>query len=592
MKTTLEIIAERAEQLFSESRDILIHSQIPVVRSLADNVPTTLEENGKKVNVVFAGQYGAGKSSLLKYITGLDIKTGGGITTDKVSYYDWHGVNIVDTPGIVTQGRKDHDAITYNAVASADLLIFVMTAEGFPPELAEAFQKMAFDQGKSHEMMLVVNKMKMTALGNVAEQQKIIFDGNIHPVVDPLNEDDLYVSYIDLKSYESYLDPNKQKHAEKFLRDSGMTLFYEKIEKFLADKKFMGSRTTNLYVLSQILSEALANQNLGDKYSDAALLKAQQRRKLLVDARFHVMERGMIAVRHELENIYKIGNDIAGKLTSKDSAETINSQLKDKQREMEDCAMKAANALQKVFDDELNILISEIENLDNSTFSIQLRDSLKRDLEQIKISHINAEIPQSVRESIEGFGDWLIKSATTKVVKAADATSKASKVAETGEKASKVAKAGRKASEYSGTQAHEWVKKVGHFFDHKFQSGEAVKYTEYIGKAGKCLKCVGTVLTVVMPFVDWYNDAAAEKSLRESRSKIRGFFNDFASDIESELKNYINEFSEEYLDPNIDFQDSQMQEIRSASKKQNEESKMLEDKKKAVDQLIEEIHNT
>ena len=86
----------------------------------------------EKIRLVFAGQYSAGKSSILKMLTGrTDITVGADITTQHTHVYDWNGMEVVDTPGIHTQLRPDHDAISYEAIASADMLVFVITNELF-----------------------------------------------------------------------------------------------------------------------------------------------------------------------------------------------------------------------------------------------------------------------------------------------------------------------------------------------------------------------------------------------------------------------------------------------------------------------------
>ena len=84
--------------------------------------------------------------------------------------YDWSGIEVTDTPGIHTEKRPDHDKLSYDAIASADMLVFVVTNELFDSNLAEHFRKLAIDQDKAGEMILVVNKMTRTARGNTPEQ--------------------------------------------------------------------------------------------------------------------------------------------------------------------------------------------------------------------------------------------------------------------------------------------------------------------------------------------------------------------------------------------------------------------------------------
>lgn len=57
-----------------------------------------------------------------------DVEVGAAITTDRATSYPWDGVEVIDTPGIHTELRPDHDATSYEAIAAADLLVFVITA--------------------------------------------------------------------------------------------------------------------------------------------------------------------------------------------------------------------------------------------------------------------------------------------------------------------------------------------------------------------------------------------------------------------------------------------------------------------------------
>ena len=117
------------------SRELLARVAVTVegapserVRLLADRLPASVTPDDGAVSVVFAGQYGAGKSSILKVLTGReDVAIGAGITTGEVCEYDWSGIRVVDTPGIHTELRPDHDAAAYEAVVAADLLVFVVS---------------------------------------------------------------------------------------------------------------------------------------------------------------------------------------------------------------------------------------------------------------------------------------------------------------------------------------------------------------------------------------------------------------------------------------------------------------------------------
>lgn len=69
-KTYFEKYNSEAQELFKEIKDVLNNSENPEVKSKASQIPSSLYSDNKKINVVFAGQYSAGKSSLLSILTG------------------------------------------------------------------------------------------------------------------------------------------------------------------------------------------------------------------------------------------------------------------------------------------------------------------------------------------------------------------------------------------------------------------------------------------------------------------------------------------------------------------------------------------
>ncbi|MBQ7628819.1 MAG: GTPase domain-containing protein [Selenomonadaceae bacterium] len=107
-------------------------------------------------------------------LTGEDVEVCAAITTQNFTPYEWHGLEIIDTPGIHTELRPDHDEITYDQINHAALLIFVITNEGFSDRMGKHFFNLAVEQKRLKNMVLVVNKMDRTQLGNVPEQQQVI----------------------------------------------------------------------------------------------------------------------------------------------------------------------------------------------------------------------------------------------------------------------------------------------------------------------------------------------------------------------------------------------------------------------------------
>ena len=182
-------------EILESAKRALLESRQGEVRGLVNHLPDPDGERERPITLAFAGQYSAGKSTLLRALTGLeDIPTGAGITTEETRTLDWNGVQVVDTPGIHTSLRPDHDTISYEAISQADLLVFVITNELFDSHLGDHFRKLAIDREKGHETILIVNKMDRTADGNTPETRETITDALREPLA-PFTPEDLSITF-------------------------------------------------------------------------------------------------------------------------------------------------------------------------------------------------------------------------------------------------------------------------------------------------------------------------------------------------------------------------------------------------------------
>ncbi len=96
-----------------------------------------------KLTIAFIGQYNAGKSTLIKTLTGdPTVRISAEICTDQVTEYPWQDVLLLDSPGIYA-GKTDHDEITLDRISKCDLLVFVVPNELFNPQGGAFFKKVA-----------------------------------------------------------------------------------------------------------------------------------------------------------------------------------------------------------------------------------------------------------------------------------------------------------------------------------------------------------------------------------------------------------------------------------------------------------------
>ena len=569
----IEQLSQNAQTLFSDARKAFSTSSSVKLKERSKFVPRTFVDEDKKVRIVFVGQYSAGKSSILSILTGQHLEVGQGVTTGKCHFLDWNGIEVVDTPGIHTQKRPDHDEITYNAMSEADLIVFVCTAEGFSKGLGAHFRKLLVEKGKGNEMMLVFNKMEDSLYGNTKEGQEEFFKCDVEPVISPeFTAEDLYVTYIDTYCYQDSLEADGE-DKDQLLEMSGYPNLFNNINKFVEKKKVLGKCTTSLYKLEQMLSEALAEFKTGDVCVDGSLNLLNQQRKALVEAKEHIKTESYNIVRRNTQEVRNWGYEIANQLSSSDNEKTVNDRLQEKYKETDSVYGKAAKELEEVIQLENDSLQKYAEKLEKSEFAETLKSAIERKIGDIKMSKKTSSKLVSGARQAEEAGKWLSKFAT-------------------GNKAGTGWNAIFKLGAYSGSDAHQVVLKVGHFFGHKFKPWEAVKTASKIGKFGKILGVGGALLGVGLQIWDDHQENEAEQQLIAYRSDIRNTFGEAANVIDMRFDEETQTWIEDNLQPKINEIDSQIKEIEDEQNIKDNEFALYSQLLQRTRMLINEVQNS
>lgn len=566
----LSKISSDVKDLFCESRKVLKKSSLAKLRTMAEFVPNRFIDEDKKIRIVFAGQYSAGKSSILSHMTGQNLEIGQGVTTSKCCFLDWNGIEVVDSPGIHTQKRPDHDKITYDAMAEADLIVFVCTVEGFSKGLGAHFRKLLVEKGKGNEMMLVFNKMESSEYGNTEEGQKVFFEKDVRPVISPeFSADDLYISYIDTYAYEDSLDAEGEE-KEELLKISGYEQFYANVNEFIEDKKVLGKCTTSLYKLEQMLSEAMSEFKSGDICTDGSLNLLNQQRRMLVESRDNIKTKAYSIVRQNTQDVRNWGFDIANVLTSSDTQDDVNAKLKVKYDEVNTVYEKAAKEIESIINLENDRLRKKIEQLEQSEFVCNLKSAIEKRIGEIKINDKTHNRLKEVASGTKNVGEWLSKMAT-------------------GPNAASGWNAIFKLGTYSGSKAHKVVLEVGHFFGKKFKPWEAVKITGKIGKFGKVVGVGGALIGVAIQIWEDKQEKKVEKQLLEYRSGIRNMFTEAANVIDMQFDEDTQTWVAENLDPKIQEIDKNIELIEQSVNNQQQEYEEYRNLLKRTRELITQV---
>ena len=558
--------------LLFRSRQCLATAPSEKMQMLAGRIPAEILSSDKSVNLVFAGQYSAGKSSIMKVRTGREyIAIGAGITTEKTHTYDWGGITVVDTPGVHTQLRPDHDEITYRAIAGADLLVFVVTNELFDSHLAKHFRNLAIERDKAHEMMLVVNKMRRCAKGNSQEAQNVIRE-DLRKVLAPFTPEDLRTTFIDAEAALESKTETDGEIAKILLKKSGVDGFTQELNRFVREKGLSSRYTTALYSLEQILQEALASESTGDKDIDALEELLLQRRRALLDTQDRIPR----AVEGEIQNassqIRQEGRKVADMINGSADQKAVDQELQAAQDRVQNLAEQLEKSIQVVIGKHMKALDDRVGDIANSELAKELLPRLVHRIEQASISPEAMKNLKKASDISSKLGEFLVRNSFTP---------------KTGTLGGLF-----KLNQYSGTATHVAVKAVGKFFGKSFKPWEAVKWTRTVANVGRVFAVAGTVLTFVLQIKEDADAAQLEVDLRESRSAVRSGFNDAAHVIEMHFDKATQSFVSSAISSEIENVDSQLDELRNLQQTRSDLFQNLLGLLEETRELIKSIHST
>lgn len=529
-------------------------------------LPTDVFDNQKPISLVFAGQYSAGKSTLIKSLTGIDtIEIGEGITTQEVQEYEWNGIKIIDTPGIHTTLRPDHDEKSYKAISEADMLVYVITHNLFDPYIGQKFQELLIDKEKAGEMILVVNKM--ADVGNTPEMQQIKLE-DLRKVTADYSPEYLRTCFVDGKSYLKALSSDKTNSRERLIERSNYDVLVDTINKFVAEKHISAKLTTAIYKIYDVLQLAINNYEKDTSDINLVTLDAIQE---------HLLQKKSILrhTQHSIENkVCNIYQEAAAKISER--GRQLASRLSDFKDENE------AN-------DAITIECNEVDNIAKQceTKIIDSINSLSEanddNLDSLESSDFTKEIRVKVNNEISRGNPLLQK------ILSSDAFVKGGNVLISGSVGPNAAASGLKA--FSGSSAHQVVLKAGHFFGHSFKPWEAVKVAKGINVAGKALSIFGMVLSFGMQIKEDIDEYRLEEEMRTNRDRIRSSFNDAANAIIDKSKKSLSDYIKtNYLIP-IERIDNQIYEIQKQSAEKSENCQKLLEAQNDCRKLIADIHN-
>ena len=527
-----------------------------------------LDENQHDtIRMVFAGQYSAGKSTILKMLTGRkDIAVGAGITTQEIHAYEWNGLQVIDTPGIHTELRPDHDEMSYDAIAAADMLVFVITNELFDSYLADHFRKLAIDRDKAGEMILVVNKMERAADGNSPEQQEVIRN-DLRKVLTPYTPEQLNLCFLDAESYLESMEETDEELADELRQCSGYDQFIATLNAFAANKGLAGKLTTSLYLLDEQLGKAIRELEPKNENADTAALEEHylQQRHVLISARGQMRQEVSDLFTSAAAKIRELGLDAANLLVENCSQEEVEIKLSEYAREVETITDNCQNEADQLVEARLTEMGQHLEENEKSEFTQRLKARLTDKFDTL---------PPKVQKGLAGAGQ---------------------KLQEIGEKVAKQAykagaSGGLKLSNFSGSAVHDFVLKAGHTIGVKFKPWQAVHMAKNVAIGGTVLGVFGVGLSVFMQMKADHDEEKAAALLKQDRQNIRSEFNNTANEFVAFGRQFIKSCVEKPLEEPIREMDQRLRDIRENRNQQSQVLREMESIQRQCQEMIHQIH--
>ena len=516
-----KVTCNKLDNLISQNQD---EKLLAIKQQFHQNLETYKKDG--VLSVAFIGQYSAGKSTIISALTGnRDIKIDADIATDKTTSYDWNGIKIIDTPGLFTD-RQDHDAITYDAINKADLLVFCLTYMLFDSTTVENFKKLAYEKGYRWKMMLVINKMSDEA-GEEAE--KIAnYRHSLAEALKPYSLDEFPVCFIDAKDYCDGVDED-----DDFLCEiSRFETFTQELNNFVASRGSLAKFDTPVRIALTAVNEAQVSftRNSGEDSTYFEILnrlsrkvnQQRDRQKIKVDS---------ITIQMSSE-IAREGSILARKVGSNEDFEQLNKQA---ESNIQKYYEQAGGEIQTVVDTVAKNIQQDFAEVLEGDLVRHFVASLERK-QNISAQNINNNLDlENLKVQISNLKkiDKIVGGSIQQL-----ATTGARNVTQQGFFYS--------ATNVAGGNLHHAVYGIGKFLGFKFQPWGAVNLAKNIGNVAKCLGPALAVAGFAVEVANTIKQREREQQMADVRRDITSQFQAIGKDLESQLGIQVGEYNNQF----------------------------------------------
>lgn len=531
LKRDLSAATTRSEdpQVSALSREV---DEVRIVGASSDAPPLT---------IAFVGQYNAGKSTILRVLTGReDIVIDSDVCTDNVTAYDWNGVRLLDTPG-VHAGHPGHDEQTYATIDRADLLVFVVTNELFDDTIGQHFRELAFNRQHARRMLLVVNKMGQDPGSSDTKR------ADIEKVTSPLTLDDFRGIFIDARSWLEAQGADEEDRAD-LLEIANIGALTDALNSFIAERGIAGRLSAPLFSMRGIAEQASALLSTDFPQERAALELLHRKRSILLASRGRLRTTMSGVIARAVADIGEYGDEVAEAVEPGKTEKDVEALHSTAQRRASTRSEALSNEARQCIENELSELQHQLEALRDGVLARELYGQIEGAPpgEGVLVDNFASPIWQA-RPKEEVLTDWPAKA--KKVGNVAKGIGNWAARWATGPAAEGATAFGAAAAR--GSDAHKAVYNVGKFFGVKFQPWGAVKVARAIGNAGRVISAVGGVLAVVAQIAEDRQQEQYRLQLQDARDGLRSAYRDSALSVQAAFWDQFESFLVDFYDAEL-----------------------------------------
>lgn len=528
---------ERLKSLESKTRKLLKDTGNNDLESKLNAELDTASER-KQLQLAFVGQYGSGKSTIISALTGnKNIKIDANVSTDEVSKYQWNGIVLMDTPGILAGKVERHDEATKEALKECDLVFYILTSQLFDDIVFNNFIDLAYNQHLADKMFIVINKMNM----ETGEYERLV-DSYMDSLRKTFSErgynvDEFPIAFIDANDYIDGIDENDN----EYIQLSHFERFIDMLNTFVRKKGLIKKRfDTPVRILHSYLKDikvSSVDKTLCDFYNqfEQKLTNSQREIKRDVENVLYSFDSS------SMNEVIKLSNEIG---------DIDESEWKQKQNELNNRLVQmisdVSNQIESTICENYKRLLEEVNQFGEKDALIKYSDNIDAKLNSPNIS---VEEKRSLNMQKKSLG--LLRQGANKV----------------SDMAPGVDSLFGGISGASGSTLHEIVLNVGHFFGKSFKPWEAVRWASNIAKFAKFgIPIITAGIDIWMQYREDNKENERLQQIKDSKSKFITSYQSEINKVKSQFDKYMNTILENYSNKRDEINKSK-DELIQASKR-------------------------